>query len=253
MLRYDLHCHSVKSADAISTIYELTFEAKKKQLDIIAITDHGPGMLDGPDPSYFEISSRIPWCINDIKVLAGCEANILDLDGHIDLPDEISEQQDILLAGLHELTSYSDNSLINNTHAIIKCMENPYIDIICHPYRPNFEVDIKEVANAAMNYNVLLEINKHVYNKYSNNLTYMKSLMTMIEICKDNSYPLSLGSDAHVFSEVGLDDLSKKLDLCNEDYDVFNDCYGYLRINKKISKNSKFKQLNSGGYHESKT
>jgi putative hydrolase len=38
---------------------------------------------------------------SDIKVLLGAEANIRDLQGNLDIPDEIIAQLDILIAGLH--------------------------------------------------------------------------------------------------------------------------------------------------------
>ena len=38
---------------------------------------------------------------DDIEVLLGLEANVLDVDGHLDVDDSILELNDVLLAGYH--------------------------------------------------------------------------------------------------------------------------------------------------------
>ncbi len=38
---------------------------------------------------------------DDIEVLLGLEANVLDVDGHLDVDEEILKLNDILLAGYH--------------------------------------------------------------------------------------------------------------------------------------------------------
>ncbi len=43
----DLHVHSVASGHAFSTIEETCRQAKKKELELVAITNHGPALPGG--------------------------------------------------------------------------------------------------------------------------------------------------------------------------------------------------------------
>ena len=44
----DMHCHTVASGHAYSTVQEIAREASNKGLEMVAITDHGPSMPGGP-------------------------------------------------------------------------------------------------------------------------------------------------------------------------------------------------------------
>jgi putative hydrolase len=43
-LSADLHCHTIASGHAFSTLSEMASGAARRGLDLIAITDHGPSM-----------------------------------------------------------------------------------------------------------------------------------------------------------------------------------------------------------------
>lgn len=240
-ISYDLHCHTVMSNDAVNTLYELVREAQLKKVKLIAITDHGPGMIDGPHPTYFTISPRIPPVINDVVVLSGCEANILDLNGQIDLDDKLAKMQDIVIAGIHDLTPYpKGTSKSENTETIIATMKNPHIDVICHPYRKDFPTNVSALVDAAIEKGVLLELNVSLLKGNNISLDVLNSIKEMVRLCEEHSYPIALGSDTHIAPELGdftpLNQLKIKLNTL----DVFSlNTRRYIRLHSKILQNKK--------------
>lgn len=242
---YDLHCHTIRSSDAVSTIDEVTAEAKKRRLQLVAITDHGPGMIDGPHPTYFTISPRIPPVINDVIVLSGCEANIIDFNGKIDLPDDIASMQDIVIAGIHDLTPYPHaNDIFLNTKAIISGMNNPNIDVIAHPFREQFPINIKEVVLAAIEKDVLLELNISLIKTSREKEKIFEKLKEMIKYCEEFNYPVVIGSDAHIAFEVGEFSLANEVSFNNELFNIFDFQHYNLRLHRKLSNSGKcFKKM----------
>ena len=77
----DIHCHTIASDHAYSTVLELARSAEEKGLEAIAVTDHGIGMEDSPHIWHFHNLKAIPRQIGGVKILYGCEANILNSDG----------------------------------------------------------------------------------------------------------------------------------------------------------------------------
>ena len=49
----DLHMHTLMSGHAFGTIREMAFEAAAKNLQLIGITEHGPGVPGTCDPIYY--------------------------------------------------------------------------------------------------------------------------------------------------------------------------------------------------------
>jgi putative hydrolase len=80
ILKYevDVHCHTIASGHAYSTIIENALEAAKKGLKMIAVTDHGPALGEGINRYYFGNMVVIPRQIEGVYVLRGIEANIKD-------------------------------------------------------------------------------------------------------------------------------------------------------------------------------
>lgn len=55
---------------------------------MLAITDHGIGCEDAPSVNYFENLLSLPDQIAGIRLIKGVEANIMDFDGNLDMPEE---------------------------------------------------------------------------------------------------------------------------------------------------------------------
>ncbi len=200
----DLHTHSIASGHALNTVYELAQYANNIGVSVLGITEHGPAMKGAPHDEYFWISDKLNELFG-VKILLGIEANILNIDGKLDLSTDLLKLQKVVSACIHNLTPYSSNSLKNNTISIINAMKNPFVKIITHPYRSDFPVDIREICKYSKETNTLLEINNQLFSRISlsdaNNI--LDNYKTLINECKKNNFPIIFGSDAHIAHDIG--------------------------------------------------
>jgi putative hydrolase len=160
----ELHSHTIISGHAFGTLTEMSGAAAGLGVRILAVTEHGPSMTGAPTPGFFEMTRRLPPVIGGVRVMVGCEANILDQSGRIDLDRSLSAVQPFLLAGLHGRTPYpGDASRSANTDAVIGALADPLIHGISHPFRQQFPVRPEPVAQAACAHGKLLEVNLSVF------------------------------------------------------------------------------------------
>lgn len=207
----DLHSHTIASGHAYSTITEVVAGAKNKGLEVVAITDHGPNFPGAPHAYYFGNMRILPSEIEGVKVLKGVEANIIDDQGKLDLPVEYLKRLDIVLAGLHKECLKPDNCEFN-TKTLINTMKNPYVDIIVHSGNPRYPADYERLIQAAVEYNVAIEINNSsltVSRKGS-----MNNCREIVKLAGKLGALISLGSDAHWAGHVG--ELNQALKLVAE-------------------------------------
>jgi DNA polymerase (family 10) len=93
-----------------------------------------------------------------IQILWSVEVDILP-DGSLDLPDELLKEFDFVTASIHSRFNQ------DNTERILKAMENPYVNLIGHPfgkqygYREGYPLDFEKVLKKAKETNTALEIN----------------------------------------------------------------------------------------------
>ncbi len=212
-LKADLHIHTVASGHAYSTIGEIATEAKKKKLEIIGITDHGPKMPGGPHLYHFGNLRVIPQIFQGIELLKGVEANIIDYEGNLDMPENYLKKLDLILAGFHDLC-YPGGSVEENTKAMIKALANPYVDIIVHPGNPEFLVDFERVIRATEDYGKAIEINNSSF------LTSRKgsqgNCKMIAKLLASSQAKISVGSDSHLAQDVGrFDEALKALSCAN--------------------------------------
>ena len=96
-----------------------------------------------------------------LKILKGCEANILN-DGFIDIKDEVLAKLDFVIAGVHSSFKMEKSKM---TERIIKAMKNPNVDIISHPTgrliqrRDEYQIDFDKILRVARETKTILEIN----------------------------------------------------------------------------------------------
>ncbi|NLO89216.1 MAG: phosphatase [Clostridia bacterium] len=204
----ELHLHTVASGHGYSTINEYVRAAKKKGIKMIAITDHGPALPGGPHLSYFGYLYILPKIEEDVQILVGVEANILDTKGSLDLPERYLERLDIVLAGFHP-PCYEDRGVVENTKAMINVIKNPLVDIIVHPGNPAFPIDIKDVVAAAKEYGCLLEINNTSLSGGARKGS-RSNCFAIAKALAEEKMLLAAGSDAHYVDRMGcFDDVIK--------------------------------------------
>ena len=83
----DLHTHTIASGHAYNTIQEMVRAARERNLEIYGITEHAPAMPGTCTSMYFQNLEVLPREREGMTVLFGAELNILDFDGHVDLPE----------------------------------------------------------------------------------------------------------------------------------------------------------------------
>ena len=84
----DAHTHTVASGHAYSSLQEMARAAADKGLEVLGITEHGPSVPGTCPLLYFKNMFVVPRQMYGIRLLLGCEVNILDTKGSIDMPDD---------------------------------------------------------------------------------------------------------------------------------------------------------------------
>ncbi len=203
----DLHIHTVASGHAYSSLEEVCRAAALKKLKMVAITDHGPAMPGGTHVYYFGNLAVLPNYINGVRILSGIEANILNIEGEIDLNPAYLKRLDIVWAGLHT-PCFKPGNREHNTAALIKALENPYVDGIVHPGNPDFIIDAEQVVLKAKEQQKLIEIN--------NSSLFVrpgsrKNCLEIASLVSELGCMVAVNSDAHFSEDVGRVDSAMEL------------------------------------------
>lgn len=216
----DYHTHT-RYSHGSGTVRDNVDAARRRGLSGVAITDHGPGNLPwvgiGRAERLLTLRDevrRVEAEFGDIRVFAGVEANIISVDGRLDVPRPILKELDITLCGLHPTVipaSFSDylhlfglNSLsriftglaprarLVNTKALVEAVHRYDIDIITHPGL-HLSIDTAELARACAKRGTALELNAS-----HNKLTVDFARVAAREGCR-----FAIDSDAHRPERVG--------------------------------------------------
>lgn len=198
----DLHCHTISSGHAYSTLKENIDEAKLKGLKYVGVSDHAPNMPGSTHPFYFGNLGVIKEEINGVKVLKGIEANIMDFDGNIDIPSDVVGKLDYVIASFHP-PCINPGNIHENTKAILNVMENKEVKIIGHLDDSRYPVDYEKVVVKAKETNTLLEINNSSLRTNSFRVGAIENAKVLLNFCKKHDVKVILGSDAHIYYQVG--------------------------------------------------
>ena len=206
----DLHCHTISSGHAYSTLTENAAHAAAIGLTHMGIADHGPNMPGGAHLFHFMNMGVLPKTIHGVNILKGMEANIITYDGELDLPKMALEKMDFVIASLHRVVipSGSKNA---NTRAIINAMQNPNVHIIGHPNDVSFDIDIEDVVKAAAATRTIIEINNSSLIPGSFRFDGYEDIKKTIALCKVYGVNILASSDAHFSQSVGQFDMAKPL------------------------------------------
>jgi len=196
----DLHIHTISSGHAYSTVMENAQAAADKGLEMIAITDHGPSMPGAPHAYHFGNLRVIPNELFGVRILKGVEANIIDRVGSLDLDDARLANLDIVLAGLHNVCSPT-GSIAENTEMMINAMKNPWVDVIVHPGNPQYLIDAEAVVQAAVQYDVAVELNNSSLKlSRAGSRPYCENILCL---AKKVGAKIIVGTDSHFSLAIG--------------------------------------------------
>lgn len=195
----DLHIHTLASGHAFSTVAEIAREAARKQLKGIALTDHGPSLPGGPHLYHFHALRFIPEHLEGVRIFRGVEANIVGA-GEIDIPPEVIEKLDVVMAGFHEdCCPPGDEECYTETLCTV--LENPGVRIISHPGNPNFPLDFETIARKAAETTTALEFNNSSFTISRRGSS--SNCRDLADYCARYGTPVVVGSDAHIAQGVG--------------------------------------------------
>ncbi|NLM53268.1 MAG: PHP domain-containing protein [Firmicutes bacterium] len=214
----DYHTHTTYSHGK-GRIEENVQAAIRRGLKSIGITDHGPGHffigVKGEEAfrSMQAEIRRLRAKYPQIEILFGVEANIVDVDGTIDVPEAILPELDILLVGYHKLVKPQSLAALKvgaknflsgwlgkttqalrdiNTKAICAAVRRYPVMAVTHPGL-QIDIDTLALANICAECGTLMEINSSYAEKLDD---YVKTALT-------TGVNFVINSDAHTPERVG--------------------------------------------------
>lgn len=199
-LKGDLHVHT-KATDGGNSLREMAFEAKRRGLDYLGITDHSRHLklVHGLDAA--RLSRQIDEIdalnaeLEGIVLLKGIEVDILE-DGSLDLPGRMLQRLDFVLGAVH---SNFDLPKERQTGRIMRAMDNPYFTLLAHPTgrllfeREPYEIDMERIVRHAKQRGCFLELDSQPDRLDLNDNFCM--------MAKNEGVLISIDSDAHSIAD----------------------------------------------------
>ena len=183
----DLHTHTIASGHAYGTITEMVHAAALKNLPILGITEHAPSMPGSCGEMQFCNFNVIPPVLEGVRLLFGCELNIVDYSGTIDLSERMLKRLSYTVVSLHDLC-LKPGTMEDNTFAVLTALKNPYVTILGHPDDGRYEVDYEALVQGAREYGKVLELNNHSMDPDCNRENAVENDTIMLEYCKNIGY-----------------------------------------------------------------
>lgn len=199
----DLHTHTIASGHGYSTLRENIEAAKGIGLKYLGFSEHGPAMPGGPHIFFFQNFRCIPRKYGDLELLCGVEANILDYEGTLDIPEDTLQKMDYVIASMHTHCVKPGN-MEENTKASIQAMKNPYVTILGHPDDSRYPLDYELLVKTAGEEKVALEINNSSLHPQSIRKGAKDNILTLLSYCKKYNVSVLMGTDSHFSSNVGV-------------------------------------------------
>lgn len=197
----DVHTHTVVSGHAYSSLQEMARAAADKGIEVLGITEHGPSIPGTCPLLYFRNMHVVPRSMYGVRLLMGCEINILDTRGTLDLDDSYLDMLDLRIAGIHS-NCWSGGTANDNTAGMIAAIRHPKIHIISHPADGTAPLHFEPLVHAAAESHTLLEINNHSLAPVRGKLMARDNNLKILRLCKQHHVPVIMGSDAHISFQI---------------------------------------------------
>ena len=222
----DVHTHTIYSRHAYSTIGECVRAAAEAGLELLGSTDHFGAMLfptnDARNFQHFINFGIWPRVWGGVVVLHGCEADIMDLEGHLfgwDVPvdrditqrprettttlkDFVFRGADYAIASIHNDAPMAGAPLAATTQMYLNVLEDPKVLILGHVGRSGVPFDLDEVLTVAKEKGKLIEINEHSLEGRHAKEARGRCL-AIAERCAELGVMVSTATDAHIYPSVG--------------------------------------------------
>lgn len=199
----DLHTHSISSGhgsrDPISWI---AAAAARTDLRLLGISDHGPATAGSALPSYFYSTAIMPRQRYGISMLYGAELNILNMEGDVDLPDQLLRTLDYGIISIHP-PLFTPWELSDVTQAYLAAFRHPGVRFLGHIDDARFPVDFEYLLPRAQAAGIYPEINNGSLSPQSYRFGGQENCRRILQICRRLELPVLLSSDSHGQAHVG--------------------------------------------------
>lgn len=198
----DIHNHTIASGHAYSSLQEMVQAAAVAGIEYFGITDHAPSLPGAVDPMYFRNFGIIPRIMYGVRLLMGCELNILDYKGTLDLDERHYSFMDIRLAGIHKLC-WTPGTKEQNTDGVLEVMHNKWVNVISHPGDGTAELNYEPLVLASRETRTVLEINSSSLIPERHKVAARPNNLEILRLCRKHEVPVIISSDAHISFSVG--------------------------------------------------
>lgn len=204
----DTHTHTIRSGDAFSTLKENIIAAKNQGVKYLCMTEHAYSVFpDAPKPVYFKSQHALPREYEGVTLIRGVETNIINYDGTLDMPDEILNWLDWVIASMHS-SALKPKSERDHTEAWIAVARNPLVDVIGHCDDIHFSFDIEAVIPEFAKNEKIVEVNNQSEIVRKGSKDFAKRIFTE---CKKNDVKIVVSSDGHYDGAIARFDRSLQL------------------------------------------
>lgn len=205
----DTHTHTYASGHAYSTIVENAKSAKSRGLSILCTTDHAGSMPGAPHYWFFVNQRAIPRFLEGVGIIRGCEANLLNTNGDIDLPQDALNRLDWVISSFHEPV-FNPTTTQDHTQALLNVIKNGQVDALGHLGNPKFDFDFETVIKAAVDHHVAIEVNNSTLLGHSRQGS-IERCYDIIDLAKQFGAYITTGTDAHFCSSIGEFEQTRQL------------------------------------------
>ena len=210
----DTHTHTLSSGHAHSTVWENARSARQRGLQYLVISDHACAMAGAPREIYFEaLPNVLPHQDQGVYLLSGCETNIVNLQGELDLSDGILRSLDFVIASMHVNVLPPSNRAAHTACWKAVC-ENPHVDVLGHLGDERFNFDHEDIVRKCKETDTIIEINSHSFAVRPGS---KRNCADIARLCSRYEVPVVVSSDSHYAATVGefscAIDLLKSIDF----------------------------------------
>ncbi len=202
IIAVDTHTHTDVSHHAYSTLEENLSAARKKGMEGLAVTNHGPFLAnDGADLWHFSSLKNFPLYVKGLRLIKGAEVNILNPQGDIDLDGYSLAPLELVVASMH--TPCFDTRLGPDavTEGYINALDrHAKINVIGHMGDGRYKCDYRAVLQKVKETGRIVEINHHSFDVRRGSAENCRDIAL---ICKEMEIPVVMSTDAHFSEDVG--------------------------------------------------
>jgi len=205
----DTHTHTYASGHAYSTLIENARLARENGLEMFCTTDHAESMPGAPHYWFFSNQRILPRFIDGVAVVRGVEANILNIEGEIDVHPTSYKSLDWVIGSFHEPV-FIPSDKETHTQALLNTIKSGNVDALGHLGNPNFDFDFVRVLECAKQHNVAIEINNTTL-RGNSRVGSVERCREIATLGKEIGVFFTTGSDAHFCQDVGELQLASEL------------------------------------------